>query len=129
MEALAMGFDVEIDVWYTDSKLWLGHDKPQYEVTLQWINERKEKLWMHCKNIQAIEFFNWFRHDNKLNCFWHETDTVTLTSRGYIWAYPGTQPIENSITVLPEIHKEDIRQSLGICSDFIKVYYDKYNPV
>lgn len=129
MEALAMGFDVEIDVWYTDSKLWLGHDKPQYEVTLQWINEREEKLWIHCKNIQAIEFFNWFRHDNKLNCFWHETDTVTLTSRGYIWAYPGTQPIENSITVLPEIHKEDIRQSLGICSDFIKVYYDKYNPV
>ena len=29
-EALNIGYDVEIDVWYTD-KFMLGHDKPQYE--------------------------------------------------------------------------------------------------
>ena len=71
-------------------------------------------------NIEALEFFNRFKSD--INYFWHEYDTATLTSKNYIWAYPGKQPIKNSIAVMPEIHKEDINQCVGICSDYIKNY-------
>ena len=55
--AIYEGFDVEIDVWYKDNQLYLGHDKPQYSITIEWIENRKEKLWIHCKNIEAIIFF------------------------------------------------------------------------
>jgi len=101
--------------------LLLGHDEPQYGVTQQWFNERFDKLWIHCKNIEAIEWFNMI---DGFNYFWHEEDTVTLTSRGAIWAYPGKQPIKRSIAVMPEINNDDTLQCLGICSDYIKKYKD-----
>lgn len=124
--AIVKGFDVEIDVWYVDGKLWLGHDEPQYEVELEWILHRAHFLWIHCKNIPAMVYFNEFAKDNNtLNYFWHEEDTLTLTSKGYIWAYPGKQPIENSIAVMPEIHNDDVSLCFGICSDYIKKYKDE----
>lgn len=122
IEAVEMGYDVEIDIWSVDGKLWLGHDGPQYETTLQWLNERKDKLWIHCKNIEALELANWFKSDTKLNYFWHQTDTVTLTSQGFIWAYPGKQPIKDSIAVLPELYNDDVSECYGICSDIIGEY-------
>jgi len=30
LEATANGFEVEIDLWYENGKLILGHDEPQY---------------------------------------------------------------------------------------------------
>lgn len=118
-EAIHAGYDVEIDVWMIEGVLYLGHDEPQYGITQHWLNERYEKLWIHCKNIEAME---WFNAIGGFNYFWHEEDTVTLTSRNYIWAYPGKQPIKKSIAVLPEIHNDDISNCIGICSDYIINY-------
>lgn len=117
--AIKLGFDVEIDVWMIEGVLFLGHDEPQYGITQHWLNERCTKLWIHCKNIEAVE---WFSDIGAFNWFWHETDTITLTSKGFIWAYPGKQPIKDSIAVMPEIHKENILGCVGVCSDFIKNY-------
>lgn len=117
--ALNSKYDVEIDLWVENNSLWLGHDKPQYKCDLNWLEKRIYKLWIHCKNIQSLEFFN---HNKHFHYFWHETDTVTLTSRKFIWAYPGKQPIKNSIAVMPEIYQDDINDCVGICSDFIKKY-------
>jgi hypothetical protein len=121
-DAIRKGYDVEIDIWYKESKIWLGHDNPQYEISMRWLNDRKYKLWIHCKNLAAIELINWFKLDRGLNYFWHQDDSVTLTSRGYIWAYPGKQPIKDSIAVLPEIYGDDVSQCIGICSDIIEEY-------
>lgn len=122
-ETLELGYDVEVDVWYEDGKLYLGHDLPQYEIQLEWLWKRHSKLWIHCKNLKAIEFFN-NQISNSLHYFWHEEDEVTLTSKGYIWAYPGNQPIKGSIAVLPELNHDDLSDCYGICSDFIKKYKD-----
>ena len=46
---------------------------------------------------------------------------LTLTSKGYIWAYPGVK-CENAITVMPELPKEDLKDYIGICSDNIMDY-------
>jgi len=119
-EALDKGFEVEIDIWVIDGKIYLGHDKPQYTVNEIWLQLYRKHLWIHCKNIEAINYFT-----NKLNLFnyfWHENDTVTLTSKNYIWAYPGKQPIKNSIAVMPEINNDDVSQCLGVCSDYIQDY-------
>ena len=119
-KAIQLGYDVEIDIWFVNSEFFLGHDKPQYKINIDWINDRSHRLWVHCKNIEALSFLN--KHDYDINYFWHETDTVALTSKGYIWAYPNKQPIKNSIAVSPEINSDDVSQCLGICSDYIKNY-------
>ena len=119
-KALDLGYDVEIDIWMEDwGILFLGHDEPQYDITLDWLKERSSNLWIHCKNIQAVE---WFNSIENFNYFWHEKDTLTLTSKNYLWAYPGKQPIKESIAVLPEIYKDNIEDCIGICSDYIKKY-------
>jgi len=118
-EALNLNYDVEIDVWMIEGVLYLGHDEPQYGVTQHWLNERYEHLWVHCKNIEAME---WFNAIGGFNYFWHENDTMTLTSRNYIWAFPDKQPIERSIAVMPEIYNDDVSKCIGICSDYIKNY-------
>lgn len=120
-EAINAGFDVEIDVWMIDNEFYLGHDEPQYKVIYNWLSTRYEKLWIHCKNVEAVEWFN----QNGFNYFWHENDTLTLTSKQYMWAYPGKQPIIGSIAVMPEIYNDKIKKCVGICSDYVKDYKDK----
>lgn len=120
MEAITMGFDVEIDIWYKDGNLWLGHDKPQYKISEEWLKERSDNLWIHCKNVESLCFFNSLSY--KFNYFWHQEDVVTLTSLNFMWVYPGRQPIKNSIAVLPEMFNDDIKDCIGICSDYIKKY-------
>ena len=117
-EAIALGYDVEIDLWFIDGRVYLGHDEPQYEVDDIWLGERTDKLWVHCKNVESL---NWIR-STILHYFWHETDTVTLTSKNYIWAYPGKQPIVGSIAVMPELENDNVLLCTGICSDYIKRY-------
>ena len=118
--AINLGYQVEIDIWYAEGFFFLGHDNPDFQIPIEWIKERSEYLWCHCKNIQCIEYL--VKNNLDLNYFWHQEDSVTLTSKNYIWAYPGKQPIENSIAVLPEIHQDDVSKCIGICSDFIENY-------
>ena len=42
--ALNQGFDVEIDIRFLDNKYWLGHDFCQFEISLNWIKNRKKKI-------------------------------------------------------------------------------------
>ena len=119
-EAIMECGNAEADIWLINDKFWLGHDKPTYEVDKGWIQENIEGLWLHCKNVAAIEYFNEFHQ--LYHYFWHDVDRLTITSRGYLWAYPGNQPIRNSIAVMPEIHNDNISQCLGICTDHVLSY-------
>ena len=116
--ALKKNYDVEIDLWFENNTWVLGHDMPQYKILYNWLNDRKKLLWVHCKNIEAIIALK----NKDIHYFWHETDTITLTSKHYIWAFPGKQPIKNSISVMPEIYNEEVDQCIGVCSDYINKY-------
>ena len=116
--AIKKGYDVEIDVWFKDNMLWLGHDKPDYGINFSFIKDRIDKLWVHCKNVESVVYFKECGYP--VNYFWHEKDTLTLTSHNHIWVYPGKQPIINSIAVMPELKNDDVSKCLGICSDFIE---------
>jgi hypothetical protein len=119
--AMSKNFDVEIDVWVKDSMLWLGHDLPQYLIDFTWIIDRFPKLWIHCKNIEAMIYFK--ESKKPVNYFWHQEDDVTITSLGYFWTYPGKKLTHNSIAVMPEIkYFDEINISYGICSDYIENY-------
>lgn len=125
--ALFEGYDVEVDTWYVNGLLFLGHDQPDHLIDLNWFYDRKNKLWIHCKNVDSVTFFLGLKDD--FNFFWHETDTMTLTSKSFIWAYPGKQPIKNSISVMPEMYNDILTDCIGICSDNISFYYDKNNNI
>lgn len=118
--AIDLGYDVEVDLWLEGEKFYLGHDGPDHSIDITWLVKRSKNLWVHCKNTEAMSFLSKFGSD--LNYFWHQEDTLTLTSKKYIWAYPGKQPIENSISVMPEIKNDDISLCVGICSDYILKY-------
>lgn len=122
-KAIELGYECEVDVWYKDNELFLGHDKPEYLLEETLLIEYSDVLWLHCKNLDSIRHFTSIDTlGDQYNYFWHEKDTITLTSQNYIWAYPGKQPIEGSIAVLPEIYNEDISKVIGVCSDFIQRY-------
>ena len=98
---------------YIQKALDMGYDFEKYHTN----------LWLHCKEIEVIEKLNQLDlRGTYLNYFWHENDTLTITSKGYLWAYPGKQPINNSIAVLPELNGDDTSKSLGVCSDYIINY-------
>ena len=118
--AIKKGYDVEVDVWYKDDILWLGHDKPDYVIDFKWFRDRIGKLWIHCKNVESVVYFKECEYE--FNYFWHQTDDITLTSLNYIWAFPGKQPIKNSISVMPEINDDDVSKCFGVCSDFVEKY-------
>ena len=122
-DALDKGYNVEVDIWGVDNNLYFGHDKPQHKVHIPFIAD--ERIWCHAKNIEAI---NKIREINSKFCgynihyFWHQNDDITLTSQNHIWAYPGKQPIKDSIAVMPEINKDNLDICGGICSDYIETF-------
>ena len=79
LEALKEGYDVEIDVWhledypdlFNDSIFFLGHDKPQYRVSIDFLMQ--DRLWIHCKNIEAL-----YKLYDKTHCFFIDRDDVVL---------------------------------------------------
>ena len=103
-KAISEGYDVEVDVWYIDGVLFLGHDKPQYGVDFRWFIDRLSKLWVHCKNIESILYFQECGYE--INYFWHQEDDITLTSKNFIWTFPGKKLTSRSIAVLPESVKD-----------------------
>jgi hypothetical protein len=124
--AINSGYDVEIDIHLIDNQFWLGHDEPQYKITGEWLTERVSSLWIHCKNIDALYYFS--ANQNNYNYFWHQNDDFTLTSKNYIWTYPGKEYTTRSIIVMPEWNTDiDGLGSLkslnchGICSDYVGV--------
>ena len=46
----------EIDMWKIDNDLILGHDRAEDPTSIDWISEYQDKLWIHCKNYEAILF-------------------------------------------------------------------------
>jgi hypothetical protein len=121
--AISNGFDVEIDLRNVDGDFYLGHDNPQYLVSISWLEERKDNLWIHCKDLKSLEIFSNSSED--FNYFWHQEDDFTLTSKNYIWTYPGKPYTMKSIIVMPELI-DDLEYKnfkslncFGVCSDYV----------
>jgi len=124
-ECLQLGLDVEIDVWCVDGRLFLGHDKPEHTVSIDFL--RRERIWCHTKNINALSILS---DEPDVHCFWHQEDDYTITSRGVIWVYPGKTLTKKSICVMPEksdYTHEQMGLCSGICSDYILEYQMRFS--
>jgi hypothetical protein len=109
-QAINVGFDVEIDVWFIDGSFFLGHDAPVYKIELDFL--KQNGLWCHAKNLDALE--QMIKSSN-IHCFWHETDKFTLTSESVIWTYPGQQTGRHSVIVTNDPVDSNI---YGVCTDY-----------
>ena len=95
---------------------FLGHDYPQYKIDIEWLNKRKDKLWIHAKDYESVTFLK----NTDLNWFWHDKDDMTLTSHGYIWSNIGKY-FEGGITV--SLESTDLPDNiLGVCTDELKKF-------
>jgi hypothetical protein len=118
--AISAGYDVEIDIRYINGKFYLGHDTPDYEISENWINKRKNKLWIHCKNLEAATVFS--KMDDII-FFCHTADTYVLTSNKYIWVHDLEMNLNNKC-IIPLLDKNDISKHnssivYAVCSDYI----------
>lgn len=112
--AIDNGYHCEIDVWLINDKLLLGHDYPKYEVNEKFLF--KEELWCHAKNLDALHFML----SNQIHCFWHEDDTQTITSKGYIWTHEKSKIYTpKSVACWINADKPMPVGAYGICTDFV----------
>ena len=116
--AILLGFHCEIDVWFKNGTLFLGHDKPEEEIDWLWYSTNHDKLWVHCKDLESLTLCS---KTITGRFFYHNNDSYTLTSKGEIWTYPNSKFNESCIIVNNNKKTENINCA-GICSDYIETY-------
>ena len=118
-EASAAGCDVEVDVWYECRGWSLGHDAPQYPITFEWLWRRRDSLWLHCKNLEALSGLINTAGTGLFNAFWHESDAYTLTTKGYIWTSPTSSLGPRCVLVGLDVRGASTQISIhGLCTDY-----------
>lgn len=129
--ALQLGYDVEVDIRLIEEELWLGHDEPQYKITLDWLLLRKEKLWIHCKDLFSASLLHSLH--NELKYFCHIGDPIVLVSNGMLWVHDLSLVLDDKC-VIPLLSEEQIFSYKGtnkvyaVCTDHVnscKKYFIK----
>lgn len=123
MKVLQAGFDVEVDVWRKNQKWFLGHNRAQYQVCDKFL--ALPGLWCHAKNHPAL--FKMILKRN-IHCFWHQEDDYTITSRGYLWAYPGKKDGPHSVVVCLGRGSRLLKTAFGLCTDHPLWWERKLRP-
>lgn len=130
---LDLGYDVEIDVWFQEGKLYLGHDAPTHPVTRQFL--QNERLWCHCKNEETFRYLDKF---STINAFQQENEDRVHLRSGKIWLHSRLSE-EYRTAYGPHIlvdlargvwTQEDLDKShiYGLCTDWAGDFSPSYRP-
>lgn len=112
-------YEVEIDIRLIGGKLMLGHDLGQYAITKGWLEDRADKLLVHCKDYESLSELS----DTKLKAFYHSSEPfVAIRNDNAIWCHDLSRSDTNSI--VPLLGRDDILlfkyiKAQGVCSDYI----------
>lgn len=127
-KTLELGYDVEVDIWRKNNNLYLGHDEPLYEVSIDWLIKYNNKLWLHCKHEDSLFYLKDFLD---LHIFYHNDDEFTITNKNIILINPFFYTkYNNGILMMPELSVftiDDIMKFDGIITDNIKNYENNIN--
>ncbi len=104
-----------------EGQLYLGHDHPQYRVELSWLLERKDKLWVHTKDFESLDFLI----ETGLRIFFHEQERQTIINNtNLIWSHDLESA--NSKSIIPLLDLQSINEYgyiaqdvYGVCSDYL----------
>lgn len=122
-KAIKSGYMAEVDFWSVDDRIYLGHDEGQHDITMDWLNTRKQHLLVHCKNREAFDV----ALKSGLHAFWHTDEDYVMTSWGYTVGYPGKLSAgPRFILAVPERHWENVLDckpfiTFGVLSDYVKL--------
>jgi hypothetical protein len=120
-QAIASGYDVEVDIWHTPTGWCLGHDGPELTISQMWLHDRADKLWLHCKNFLALQKLL----NSGLKVFFHEQEKHTVIANGgAIWSHNLDEA--GVLSIIPLITKYEItnwtrKDVYGVCSDYIEI--------
>lgn len=115
--ALELGFGAEIDVWLIDGSIFLGHDKPRFLISIDYL--KNDMLLCHAKNKEAFEVM---LACSDIHTFWHQEDEYTLSSKRIPIVYPGKPLMNNCIAMVRDYYTElDFSKCYAICSDYVGV--------
>lgn len=126
-------FDIEIDLRVIDGLFLLGHDFPDESVTLNFLLKHRDRLWIHCKNLEAYNILSRYRNYGcfTFNFFFHDRDPYALTSTGWIWGFPNSEAVLTDISPrYVHVFNEDctshnwesMRIHHNICTDYPLFY-------
>jgi hypothetical protein len=112
------GLYSEIDIWYVNSKWYIGHDSPEQEITLEYL--MSPYLFIHAKNVEAFHELQQLSdaHGLNLRIFYHTEEHYALTTRGETIIYPGLPEKEGWLYMMPERTELTLKSSGMICSDY-----------
>ena len=116
-DAYSRGFGVECDLQIYNDVLYYGHDEPQETVDYEFLT--KPYVFCHAKTIETMQLLV----TSGFHCFWHESDQLTLTSRGFMWCHPGIYPDHKKAIWLDLMGYEMPALSeniFGVCGDDYK---------
>jgi hypothetical protein len=114
-------YATEVDIWYHENNLWLGHDRPEYKISLEWLVSDKRRL-IHAKDGKTFEHL--LQEAGKraldIHIFYHTEEDYVLTNKGLIICYPGKPLLEGSLCMMPEratYKREDLQKCFSVCTD------------
>lgn len=112
------GLYSEIDIWYVNSKWYIGHDSPEEEIALEYLIS--PYLFIHAKNVDAFHELQIISNSHGLNLriFYHTEEHYALTTRGETIIYPGLPEKDGWLYMMPERTKLTLQSSGMICSDY-----------
>jgi hypothetical protein len=121
--AIVAGYEVEVDINYTNGIFYLGHDTPDYEITETWMSKRKNNIWFHCKNLAAATRLSELNGGFKYFC--HSSDSFVLTSTNHIWVHDLSMDLTKK-TIIPLLSEQDVLKYTGkpvyaVCTDYINL--------
>jgi hypothetical protein len=120
IDAISLGYDVEVDVRNNEHGLFLGHDYGQYKIDIDWLKKYSEYLWVHCKDIDSVNLLI----GEDLRIFFHEKESHTIIhNTNLIWSHNIKESTKNSVIPLLDLESLNKFKRLsvfGICSDFVK---------
>lgn len=119
--AIQLGYDVEVDLRIIKGELWLGHDYGEYKVSLKWLELRKNRLWIHCKDKDSASYLIELKKGFQFFC--HTLDNYVLTSTNHLWVHDLTYDIDDCC-IIPLITLSDIElyngnEPFAVCSDYV----------
>tara|TARA_B110001452_G_scaffold232567_1_gene209936 strand:+ start:175 stop:639 length:465 start_codon:yes stop_codon:yes gene_type:complete len=119
--ALSLGLDVEIDLRRVNNNFFLGHDNPDFEVSMDWLDQRKKNLWIHTKNISAFEKL--LEINNNFIFFYYTSEPIVLVSNGKIWSHQLEKISNPENCIAPLITKSSLLENKetnwhGVCTDY-----------
>lgn len=125
-KAISKGFKVELDLRFDQENFFLGHDYTQYKVDIKWLEERKNYILIHCKDIFSSLSLNNFHF------FCHLQDDFVLTSKAMIWVHNLDLIFNSKNLIVPLMNKKLIHQyfkidrNFSVCTDFPIYLADNY---